>query len=41
MESASLECMCERLRQEFAAGLVTGPGTSWRCPAGLKSWIVS
>ena len=41
MESASLEGVCERLRQEVAAELVTGPGKRWRCPAGLKSRIVS
>ena len=33
--------MCERLKQEVAAELVTGPGKRWRCPAGLKSRIVS
>ena len=41
MESASLEGVCERLREEVAAELVTGPGKRWRCPAGLKSRIVS
>jgi len=41
MESTSLEGVCERLRQEVAAELVTGPGKSWRCRAGLKSRIVS
>ena len=41
MESESLECVCERLRQEVAAELVTGPGKRWRCPSGLKSRIVS
>jgi len=41
MESASLEGVCERLKQEVAAELVTGPGKRWRCPAGLKSRIVS
>ena len=41
MESESLECVCERLRQEVAAELVTGPGKRWRCPSELKSRIVS
>ena len=41
MESESLESVCERLRQEVAAELKTGPGKRWRCPAGLKSRIVS
>ena len=41
MESASLECVCERLKQEVAAELVTCPGKRWRCPSGLKSRIVS
>ncbi len=41
MESESLEGVCERLRQEVAAELVSGPGKRWRCPAGLKSRIVS
>ena len=41
MESASLEGVCERLKQEIAAELVTGPGKSWRCPTGLRSRIVS
>lgn len=41
MEPESLEDVCERLRQEVAAELVTGPGKRWRCPGGLKSRIVS
>ena len=41
MESESFEGVCDRLRQEVAAELVIGPGKRWRCPAGLKSRIVS
>ena len=41
MESESLESVCERLKQEVAAELVSCPGKKWRCPAGLKSRIVS
>jgi hypothetical protein len=41
MESASLEGVCARLKLEVAAELITGPGKRWRCPAGLKSRIVS
>ena len=41
MESESLEGVCERLKQEVASELLTGPGKRWRCPAGLKSRIVS
>ena len=41
MESEGLESVCERLRQEVAAELVSDPGKRWRCPAGLKSRIVS
>ncbi len=41
MKSESLEGVCERLRQEIAAELVSRPGKRWRCPAGLKSRIVS
>ena len=41
MESEGLQGVCEQLRQEVAAELVTGPGKRWRCPAGLKPRIVS
>ena len=41
MEIGSLDGVCERLKQEVASELVTGPGKRWRCPAGLKSRIVS
>jgi hypothetical protein len=41
MEIRSLDGVCERLTQEVAAELETGPGKRWRCPACLRSRIVS
>jgi len=41
MESASLEGLCDRLTREVSAELESRPGKRWRCPAGLRSRIVS
>lgn len=41
MESASLDGLCCRLTREVSAELESKPGKKWRCPAGLRSRIVS
>jgi len=41
MENRSLDGLCEQLTREIAAELESRPGKRWRCPAGLRSRIVS
>ena len=41
MESGNLERWCEELRQELAEGRGSGRSKKWRCPAELRSRIIS
>jgi len=41
MEIGSLNDVCERLSREIAAELESRPGKRWRCPAQLRSRVVS
>jgi len=41
MEIGSLAAVCEQLSQEIATELEARPGKKWRCPAGLRSRVVS
>jgi hypothetical protein len=41
MEAGSLDEVCEQLRREIEAELESRPGKRWRCPAPLRSRIVS
>ena len=41
MEIGSLDDVCERLKREIALELESRPGKRWRCPAPLRSRIVS
>ena len=41
MDGADLIDVCERLAAEVAAELEGHPGKRWRCPAGLRSRVIS
>ena len=41
MDTGSQDGLCERLVEEVRAELESKPGKKWRCPAGLRSRIVS
>lgn len=41
MEIGSLDDVCGRLSREIAAELESRPGKRWRCPARLRSRVVS
>jgi hypothetical protein len=41
MGIGSLDDVCERLIREIAAELESKPGKRWRCPAPLRSRVVS
>lgn len=41
MENRSLDGLGEQLKREIAVELESRPGKRWRCPAGLRSRVVS
>jgi hypothetical protein len=41
MESGNLQRWCEELRQELAEGRGSGRSKKWRCPAELRTRIIS